>query len=240
MKFFYLNQLFFASVLLFASVGLAVVELPEEELARESVVPKFDRSVAVRNRHVSLSNQVELGAYVGWNFSEAIEGQSKFGLNLGYHFNETSSLGINYALWSNGLNTQYASALSEAPYSLDFSRAPRLQSSLWANYEWNVFYGKISITKETVISLTFFPIVGLGLTEYTNKKYIGANLGMGSRFYFLPNLALRVDLKLQYSGQPSPFLAGYMKSSDPRPSLSRFQDVMMFGPIFDIGVAFLF
>ncbi len=218
----------------------AQVELPQEELAKETVVPRFDNPTTVKARNIILNGKFETGVYYGWNFAEAIENQSKMGLNLGYHWNEISSVFINYAAWQAGLNGQYTSALSAQPYNLDFTRAPQLQSSLWVNYEWNVYYGKISITKKGISNLTVYPIAGGGMTTYSNKSYYGINAGLGAKFYFSPRWALRTDFKLQYSGQPSPFLQGAMKTSQAAPTPDRFQDTSALGTILDVGLVALF
>ncbi len=229
------------SALIFTSVVVrAQVELPEEELAKETVVPRFDNSTTVKSRNVILDRKIELGVYYGWNFAEAIENQSKLGFNLGYHWNETSALFLNYALWQAGLNTLYTSTLQQL-YQLDFTRAPQLQSSAWLNYEWDVFYGKISFTKQVVTNMSMYPIFGAGMTTYTNKSYPGVTAGIGTKFYFSSRWALRADFKLQYSGQPSPFLGNNaLKTGTAVPSQNSFQDTYAIGSIFDIGVIALF
>jgi len=221
--------------------ALAEVELPSEELARESVVPKFENPVSVKNRNIVLTGKFEVGPYFGLNFSEPIENQTKFGVNLGYHLNEDHAIVLNYAQWISGLNTQYTSGLSSASSrAIDFTRAPALQNSAWFHWEPTLFYGKISITKLTVLNLHFYPIVGLGETTYSNKMYYGADVGGGFHFYFNKTWALRSDLKVQYSGKPNPFLTGFMKVGDPVPSPAQFGDEYVLSTIFDLGVIALF
>jgi len=215
----------------------AQMELPAEELAKESVVPKFDNSTTVKSRNVVLDHKFETGVYYGWNFAEPIENQSKIGVNLGYHWDEMSSLFINYSSWISGLNNQYSSALYSK--GLDFTRAPALQTSMWGNYEWNIFYGKISIAKQAVGNLSVYPIMGVGMTTYTNKSYYGVNGGIGTKFYFSPHWALRVDFKIQYSGQPSPFLPNIL-TSKPVPQPSDYQDTYSVGSILDVGLVAIF
>ena len=217
----------------------AQVELPEEELAKESVVPRFDNPTTVKDRNVTLSHKFETGIYYGWNFAEAINNQSKLGLNLGYHWTETSAVLINYAMWQAGLNSQYASSLSAQ--GLNFNRAPALQSSTWINYEWDIYYGKISITKQGVMNISVYPIGGIGMTTYANKSYYGLDAGVGAKYYFSPRWALRTDFKVQYSGQPSPFIAQLNPSLYPTPpTYSQFGDTNAIGTILDIGLVAIF
>ena len=235
-----LSSILFLVFLLPGFFVQAQVELPADELAKESVVPKFDNSVTIKSRNITLASKFEVGLYYGWNFAEPIENQSKVGLNLGYHWDEVNSFFLNYASWLSGLNTQYTSSLHSSPYSLDFTRAPALQSSAWLNYEANIYYGKISITKKGISNLSVYPILGVGMTNYTNKSYYGLNAGVGAKFYFSSRWALRTDFKIQYSGQPSPFLGGYMRTDQTAPQAGQFTDVYAVGTILDIGLIALF
>jgi outer membrane beta-barrel protein len=224
----------------FTKVQAQDVSLPEDELSKESVVPKFDNPTTVKVRNVTLANKIEAAVYYGANFSEAIESQYKVGVDLGYHFNEYNAIFINYAQWNSGLNTQYTNSLGASPYNLDYTRAPTLQSSTWLNYEWYLYYGKISVTKQTVMNISVYPILGVGMTAYSNKSYFGGNGGIGTKFFFSPHWALRADFKIQYQGQPSPFLTGYMVKSQPVPSPGQFSDTYAIGTVLDIGIAAIF
>ena len=218
------------------------IEFPEEELAQESVLPKFDRAEAVRRRNVTTEGRIEVGGYYGWNILEPIYNQSKFGLNIGYHFSEESAFMVNYAQWSSGLNTTYTDGLQSTSVSadpLDFTRVPKLKYSLFGHYEWKIFYGKISVTKQGVVNLSTYPILGAGITAFEHKNYPAIDFGIGQKFYFGKNVALRADFKMQYGQKPSPFLREELKASKPRPTPDRFSDKTDFGTILDIGVSIL-
>jgi hypothetical protein len=75
----------------FYRTAAAQMEVPEEELARESVLPRFERGEAVKNRSVVTEKKLELGVYGGWNFTEPIYNQAKLGFNAGYHFSEANA-----------------------------------------------------------------------------------------------------------------------------------------------------
>ena len=218
------------------------IEFPEEELAQESVLPKFDRPEAVRRRNVTTENRLEIGGYYGWNTLEPIYNQSKFGLNLGYHLSEMSAISLNFAQWNSGLNSTYTDGLQSTTVSadpLDFTRVPKLKYSLYGHYEWKIFYGKISVTKQGVVNLSTYPILGAGITAYEHKNYPGIDFGIGQKFYFGKNFALRADFKMQYGQKPSPFLRDKLKASSPKPSPGDFSDKTDFGTILDIGVSIL-
>ncbi|PIS10245.1 MAG: outer membrane beta-barrel domain-containing protein [Bdellovibrio sp. CG10_big_fil_rev_8_21_14_0_10_47_8] len=215
-----------------------VIEFPEEELSQESVLPRFDRPDVVRRRNVVTENKFEVGGYYGWNISEPIYNQSKIGFNAGYHLSEEAAIILNYAQWNSGLNTTYTDSL-DTKYNLDFSRAPKLKYSLYAHYEWKIFYGKISMTKQSVMNLSTYPIFGGGITAYEHKNYPGVDFGIGQKFYFNQRTALRADFKLQYAQKPSPFLSGKMKSSDPVPSAADFDNKWSLDAVLDFGFSIL-
>jgi outer membrane beta-barrel protein len=226
----------FAVGVLVSQARAEVIEFPQDELATESVYPKFDHPVSVMQRNVVTANRFDVGAYLGWNTTEPVYNQSKFGVNLGYDWSEDSAISINYAQWMGGLNSTYASAYQTQ--SLDFSRAPKLKYSLYGHYEWKIFYGKISFTKQTVMNLATYPLFGLGFTSYGSKDCPGVDAGLGQKFYFTKNFALRADLKLQYSQAPSPFISG-VKTSNPVPQPSDFPLKWGFNTILDVGVSYL-
>ena len=217
----------------------ADVELPDDELAKESVTAKFDQYTTYKNRLIPLDGKFEIGIYYGVNFNEAIENQSRYGLNLGYHWSEIHTISLNVSVAASGLNSQYAGPLYST-YGLNFNRAPTQQSSIWLTYEPNLFYGKVSVTKETVAHFDLFPILGVGQNSWSNKSFIGPEVGVGWRVYFSDSIALRADMNFQYISKPSPFLGGYMKDSQPKPSDSQFSTETMFNTVFDLGLVAVF
>lgn len=223
-----------------ASVLAQELEVPEEELARETVLPRFERGEAVKSRNVVTDKRFELGGYLGWNFTEPIYNQTKFGFMGGYHFDEQNTFMINFVKWMDGRNTQYTDLLKQQ-VNLDFTRVPNLEWSIWGNYELQAYYGKVSLTKAGVLNLHLYPILGFGMTKYTHKMYPGINFGLGQKFYFTKNFAIRFDFKLQYQQGPSPFLGGgKLLTTNPNTvQPGDFKDKFSLGTIFDLGFSFL-
>ncbi len=231
-------------------VRAEVIEFPEEELAQESVLPKFDKPDVVKNRNVTTANKFEVSPYLGFNVTEPIYNQTRFGAKFGYHWSEESTINLNFAKHSSGLNTQYTDAL-KSQYNLDFSRAPAVNYSYYINYEYKVFYGKISLTKQGTLNLITSPIFGVGMTAFETKSYPGFMAGIGQKFYFTKSIALAFDLLAQYSQAPSPFLAGRMKTApssgtagsglgDIVPQKGEFEDKWSLSTIMNLGVTFVF
>ncbi len=234
------RSLLLIPIIAFATArALAVdVEVPEEELAKESVLPRFERGEAVKNRNVVTDKKFELGAYAGWNFTEPIYNQGKVGFNGGYHLTEEHALMVNFVYWFPGRNSQYTDLLAKIQ-NLDFTRTPNIQYALWLNWELQAYYGKMSFTKRGVTNLHLYPILGLGMTKTANKVYPGINLGLGQKFYFGKSFALRFDFKIQYQQGPNPFLASGLRTTDPIPDPSAFGDKFTLGTILDFGFTFL-
>jgi len=234
-----------ASILIFVlalnvAAKAETIEFPEEELSQETVLPRFDRPDSVRRRNVTTANKFELGGYYGWNITEPIYEQSKFGFNAGYHWSEESAFMVNYAQWNSGLNKTYTDSIeSTSTPPLDFTRIPKIKYSLYGHYEWNIYYGKISLTKQGVVNLSTYPIFGGGITAYEHKTYPGVDFGIGQKFYFTKSIALRADLKLQYSQKPSPFLEGALREDQPVPTPGQFKEKWDLGTILDFGLSIL-
>lgn len=238
-KFSHTLLLFASMILLSTPQAWAVdVEVPEEELAKESVLPRFERGEAVKNRNVITDKKIELGPYFGWNFTEPIYNQAKFGFNAGYHLTEDHTLMLNFVYWLPGRNTQYTDLLYKIQ-QLEFTRVPNIQFAFWLNWELQAYYGKMSFTKRGVTNLHLYPILGLGMTKTDAKMHPGINVGLGQKFYFGKSFALRIDFKIQYQQGPNPFLASGLKATDPIPAASAFADKFSLGTILDFGFTFL-
>jgi outer membrane beta-barrel protein len=227
-----------------------VIEFPEDELAQETVLPKFDRPDVVKSRSITTADKMELAPFFGFVTTEPIYGPLKFGLNLAYHWSEDSDLSFNFAKFSGGLNTVYTDSLANQ-YKLDFSRAPKQNYAAFVNYEFKAYYGKISFTKQGVMNLSTYPLAGLGIIAYEHKSYPALDFGVGQKFYFSKTVSLRLDFKFQYAQGPSPFLNGRMKTppttgtagpgnGDTVPLPGEFADKWAINNVIDLGVSFLF
>lgn len=220
-----------------------VIELPQEELAKESVLPIFDRPVSVRNRAVSTSGKIDVNLAYGLALSEPIYNVHRFALSGYYHTSEDNAFGVIFAKNSTGLSS-YAQQLKEQ-FALDFKRAPSPDQALMFDWNLKMFYGKMSITKDTVLNLSLYTTLAGGLVKYSHKSYPAIAPGLGQKFYFTPNVALRFDMRLYMHQAPIPFLDGYLKDpptgpSDPIPTHDQFQERLTFTTVLDAGLTVLF
>ncbi len=219
-----------------------VVDVPEEELAKESVLPPFDDPTSVRKRNVVTAGRFELGFMNGMALTEAISNVSKLGVNFYYNFNEDHALGIFFSTHQTGF-TNYANQLS-ASYSFDFTRVPSPQTSMYLDYNTNAYYGKMSITDQMVFNMKLYFSFTLGQVTYAldgvSKGYPLFALGLGQKFYFTKSFALRFDLRIQGNNGPIPFLKGQLTNASSRPLFDDFNERLHVSNLLDTGLTYLF
>lgn len=227
-----------------SSVALAaeVIELPKEELAKESVLPVFDNPTMVKSRNIVTEGRFEAGGFYGMALTEPIANVSKFGFAAYYHTSEDHAFGVFFTKNSTG-ESDYAKQLY-SKYRLDFSRAPAPDYSLMGDYNLKMFYGKMSLSKTSVVNLSLFATGALGIVKYVHKSYPAVAMGLGQKFYFSRQWALRFDLRLYAHTAPIPFLSGSPGIKDDstvaKPSYNDFQERMTYTTNMDIGVSYLF
>ncbi len=215
------------------------IEFPEEELATETVLPVFDRVEAVKNRNVQLAKRFELGGGIGLTMNEPYYNQLNFGLNGTYHFTETHALNLIGQFYLDGLSNygtdlKAGKGLSSGD-TFDPSLAPHPTYMLLANYQFTAYYGKISLTRQTVMNLTLFGLAGLG---YVGMKGVGSpalNVGFGQNFYFSNRLALRLDLRMDIFQAPDP-TTQKLNAGTQAPSPTSFGKMLYFNSMLTAGL----
>ena len=220
------------------------LEVPVDELARESVLPVFDNVVSVKNRNVSTTGRIDAGIFFGTALTEAIADTTKYGLEVNYHFNEFHSLGGVFSNNSTGLSKDGQGLKNQ--FGLDYNRVPKPQNTMMLNYDYSPFYGKLSVTKDTVINTTIYGSAGAGMVKYQHKSYPALAVGLGERFYFGHQFSLKADLKIYIHQAPVPFKGGVLHDgsagapADPVPDYNDFEDRLNYITNLQIGVNYLF
>lgn len=216
-----------------------MIELPTDELAKESVTPVFDKNVSTKNRNIVTAKKFDLNTFYGWALSEPIASVSKLGLTAYYHTSEDHAWGLMFAKNFAGVST-YAQQLKNQ-YSLDFSRAPAPEMTLMADYNLMAFYGKMSLSKKNVLNMHVLASLAGGFVKYQHKTYPAIAAGVGQKFYFSKSWGLRVDLRLYAHNAPVPFLGNNkLKEASPRPEYTEFNDRMTLTTVLDVGMSYLF
>ena len=165
------------------------IEFPEEELARESVLPVFENAVAVKSRRVPTAKKFELGLASGFAMNEPFFETLRYGGHIGYDFNETHGVVVAGQFYSDGLNDN-GQTLANTQLSNEFIRmefAPQPQYHLLVNYQITPYYGKISVFKDFVMNLSLYGLLGVGVIDIGGEATPAFNIGMGQKFYFSKN-----------------------------------------------------
>lgn len=213
------------------------VEVPMDELAKESVYPVFDHPQSVKNRNVQTQNRIDAGVFGGFALTEPIYSTTKMGFAINYHLNELHSVGFLFSQNSNGLSKDGEELKN---LNLDFNRAPKPQNTFLLDYNFKPYYGKLSISKSAVYNTTIYGSAAVGAVKYEHKSYPAVAFGLGERFYFTNKLSLKVDFRLFIHNAPIPFKAGALKNTDPIPAFSSFDERMTYTNNLEVGLNYLF
>lgn len=234
------------SICLFlSSVSYAeTIEFDEEELSTESVLPVFEHKSVVKNRLVSLSNRFELGAGLGLNLIEALYQPMTVSLIGTYHLDELNGINIfaqvlNTSLSDMGQNLKNGKILGQSGATFDASRAPAPQSLVLANYQFSAYYGKISLTKQTVMNISLYGLIGAGIMNFEDGSNAAFNVGFGQKFYFNENVALRFDLQLTAYQGPDATSKLPLTTGGPKLTESDFEKEIMFRSFLTANIVFL-
>ena len=230
-----------ASMSLHSSRLLAdTIEFPESELASESVLPVFDHPESVKARRVQTAHRIELGGFGGYALTEPFYNPMSFGVMATYHLNEVS--GLNLAVSANvpGLS-DYGNQLNPIPgtsanLNIQYAPAPKYLALL--NYQYTGFYGKLSLTKNYVMNLSLYGLLGAGAIGIGDSVRPVVSAGLGQKFYLSQSFALRFDLRmLMYQGPDG--LSRDLSSATTTASASTFSDKLQFSSLLSLGAVYL-
>ncbi len=225
-------------VFLSIETNASELEVPKDELAQESVLPIFDNTVAVKNRNIKDAQTFDIGLFAGMSITEPIASTTKYGLSFNYHLSTTHSIGLLWSANSTGLSKDAEGLKND--FGLDFTRAPYPQYSLLGDYNYKLFYGKLSVTKKGVLNTSIYTSGAAGIIKYIHKSYPTIAVGVGERFYFTNNFAFKVDLRMFINSAPIPFKTNALKVGDPVPSYDSFSDRVTYTTSLEFGLNYLF
>lgn len=181
-----------------------VIRFPEKDLARESVLPVFKNTMAVKKRNVPKEKRFELGLLGGQQLNEAFYEPYSFGASAHYHFNEQHGIEIMALFFTTG-ESQYVDTLNEdLNTNYNFERVPTLENMLLASWEYTPFYGKISLTKQTVYNTAVHFNLIAGLVNNGESSNMAFGAGLGQKIFFSPNWGVRADLRTLFYKSVNP------------------------------------
>lgn len=230
--------------LLSAPVLAQDIEFPEEELARETTLPVFDKRRAVLNRNVLTEERFEFGVGGGIEMNEPYYSDYMFGVQGTYNYSDVHALNVQGIFWMPGLST-YGEQLkagtkitgsTPGTVFFDAEKAPHPTWGIFGNYQFIAYYGKISLSKQSVMNLNLFGVAGLGYINMDSVGVVALNVGVGQNFFFTKNVGLRADLRWLIFQGPNP--ASQDLSPNRNPSASSFDSRLFFNA--QLGVAMVF
>lgn len=222
-----------------AYVHAEEVEFPEEELARESVLPKFVNPKDVLNRHILNNKKIEVGIGGGLEIDEPFYSDYIFNAHVGYHLSDLSAINGEFIFWTPGLSSYGQKIKGDASLQhWDAGKAPHPVWGVIGNYQFTAYYGKISITKQTVMNLDLFAFAGPLYIAMNGFNAFGGNVGIGQNFYVTPRMSIRFDLRMLIFTGPNAAAAN-LTDSNPNPSSGSFSSRLFFNNQMTLSVVYL-
>ena len=188
------------ALLLCSTSHANTIEFSEQELAPETVLPIFPRTVFVKNRNVQKTNSIEVQPFFGLSLNNQFFDSYDFGGSLGFHLNEEHSLHVMYSHLQVS-KSQYATAIENMrdasgniKASQRFDAFPKQESFVLLNYEYSPFYGKMSFSKWINFNTDITVSIGGGAVLVSDERLPAVSLGIGQRFYIANWLGLRFSV----------------------------------------------
>lgn len=215
------------------------VEVPEEELSSETVLPVFDQRRIVLNRNIQKTKRFELGGGFGMALNEPFYDPKNVALLAAYHWDEMHGLNFQYNSFLEGLSTYGEQLKSGEAGGIVFNpeKAPDIRYIAMLNYQFDAYYGKISLSKKAIMNLSLFGSFGGGMIGFDGLSKPGLNIGMGQNFYITKNFSIRYDLRLLVYNGPDATSQDLTNSSNPTPD--SFDDELFFNTLLSVGASFL-
>ncbi len=247
-----MNNKLLLGLLCFSLISVVVraneIEVPEEELARETTLPIFDKRQIVLNRNVVTEQRFEIGGGFGLEMNEPYYNDYMFNLQGTYNLSDRSAINVLLLFWMDGLSNYGEQLKAGRPtatppvQSFDAMKAPHPKWGMFANYEFIAYYGKISISKLGVMNLNTFGIAGLGYINMDSLSSPALNLGVGQNFFFTKNFGLRFDLRyliFQGPDATSKPLRSVGTTIDPTPDPNSFDERIHYNGQISLSAIFL-
>lgn len=234
------------TVLLFSmsSASFAeTIEFPEDELATESVLPVFEKVEAVKNRTVETQNRFEIGVGGGMNLNEALYNPYHMDAIAVYHFDRVHAMNLTGVFFMDGISS-YGEQLKSGDngnlngVKFDPGMAPHPKYLLLANYQFNAYYGKISVTKQTIVNLNLSGYAGLGTIGLDSGNKVAIDFGLGQDFFFTKNFGIRADLRMYIYQGPNP-TSIQLTPGTPKPSASAFGNSTFYNTMLSVVGIFI-
>ena len=216
------------------------IRFPETDLPQETVRPVFDRPDVVMNQYIKTARRLELGLLGGWTPTDPFFSPYSIGISAGYHINETHGINLQ---WNQRLSgtTEYVDQLNNVQYQrpLKLQNAPSTKSVGILSYQANLFYGKISLTKNTVSHLSTFVTAGPAMIQLGDGTLLGVAAGIGQKYYLSQSLGLRFDARVLFYEGPD-VVSRSLADTAGTPPNSTFAKRMFFDSVINVSFIYMF
>ena len=216
----------------------AKIRFPDEELARETVLPLFQPVRAALRRNISLKYRFALSGGAAWGLDEPFysifygEGRASFywtetiGVNIQVIFIPPVLSAAGQKLRDEGVVVQQQGSGSQKSF-FDAQKLLHPYIMTFINLQYTPFYGKISLAKQWAMNLSIYTRFGPGLIVFNEgTKLPSFNLGIGKMIFLNRFFALNGDLGFYsyYGPDPTMIPLTYHKGKEiPRVAYSALQ-----------------
>lgn len=216
----------------------AEIFLPENELPSESVIPKLDNSTVVLNRTIQKAKHLSVGLAYGNLLDEMFYNSQLLSLELRYNISEMGAWGVRWDQWTGGA-TAYTDTFATDISKLQFAAAPSRTSGLFVIRVFDLYYGKVSMGKDTIIPLHMSWLAMAGMQNYESEWLPAIQGGGQLRTYFIKNMALDLQYLFTAYQKVDPTSIN-VRADNGTPQASAFSKKINLGQIFQLGFSYLF
>lgn len=177
------------------SAGQEEVRFSKKELAKETTLPVFRNHKVVRSRRVKTKGRVELDLMFGKTLNDALFDTYPIVAQANYHWTEVHGFQLEFGTFSTAENS-FVDAIRDARGpAFTMSEVPRVESQYSLLWEYTPYYGKISFSKQNVLNLSIYTVLGFGQLNYTGGSSSVIHVGFGQKLYFSKNWGMKLDLR---------------------------------------------
>lgn len=213
------------------------IKFDEDELPGESVTPKTDITSSVINKKVSFKKRFLVDVNTGSILDEPLINANYFLVRAAYFTSEELYFGVGIKSRF-GDKTSYAEQLSTGTAQLRFDRVPMPTQSHFLSAGYNFYYGKLSFSKDTVITASTRLDTDFGMQKVgsTNKPFVQSAITQS--FYINRHVALGLSIGLSMA-QTYDTTSVNIRSTEPVPNESAFAEKNQFNQFLSANISLL-
>ena len=213
------------------------IKIDEDELPGESVTPKTDITNSVINKKVSFKKRFLLDLNTGSILDEPLVNSNYFLVRASYFTSEEYYFGVGFKSRF-GDKTSYAEQLSSGTAQLQFDRVPKPTQSHFLSMGYNFYYGKLSFSKDTVITANTRLDTDFGMQKVgtVNKPFVQTSVTQS--FFLNRHISLGLSIGLSMA-QTFDTTSVNIRSTEPVPSESAFSEKNQFNQFLSANLSLL-